>query len=151
MKRVTVIDEGQGLLLVSLTRTMKMPITSVETKVHLSKAWEMTQWVEHLTKSPNHPSHAKSREGDFLGDSLSQRSPRTMVGQNLWSMWATLTREWLCTPRMRPWCARYSHPIWSLWQWGGLIPWERDPLIPVWNSLKPLDLALLHAVGFLGP
>ena len=76
-----------------------------------SRGLRMTWWVEHLTKSPNHPSHAKSRKGDFLGDSLSQHSPCTMVERILWSMWATLTKEWLCILRMKPWCARCSPPI----------------------------------------
>ena len=76
-----------------------------------SKGLGMMQWVEHSTKFPNHHSRAKLREGDFLGSSPSPRSPCIMVEQILWSMWAISTREWLCTPRMRPWCARCSLPV----------------------------------------
>ena len=108
IKRIVVIDANQELLLVSLSRMMRMSIMNAEAEICLPKAWEMTRWVEHSTKSPNHLSHAESREGDFLDGSLSQRSPFIMVGWTLWSTWVTLTREWLCTPRMRPWCARCS-------------------------------------------
>ena len=102
MKRIIVIDANSELLLVSFSRMMRTSITSAEVEIRLPKAWEMSRWVEHSTKSSNHPSYAKSREGDFLGGSLSQRSPCIMVGWTLWSMWATLTREWLCNPRIRP-------------------------------------------------
>ena len=73
MKMIVVIDADQGLLLVSLSRMMKTSIISIETEIHLPKAWEMMQWVEHSTKFPGHLSSAVSREGDFLGGLLSQR------------------------------------------------------------------------------
>ena len=44
-----------------------------------SKGLGMMRWVEHSTKFSDHPSRVESREGDFLGDSLSQRSPCKMV------------------------------------------------------------------------
>ena len=106
-----ITDEDQGLLLVSLSRMMRTSIMSAKIEIHLPKAWEMMRWIEHSTKFPNHPSHVESKGGDFLDGSLSQHSPYTMVEQTLWSMWVTLTREWMCTPRIRPWCARCSPPI----------------------------------------
>ena len=41
MKRMLVIGEGQELHLVSLFPTKKSTITSINTKAHLAKAWEM--------------------------------------------------------------------------------------------------------------
>ena len=35
---------------------MKTSIISIETEIHLPKAWEMMQWVEHSTKFLGHPS-----------------------------------------------------------------------------------------------
>ena len=89
---------------------MRTTITSVEIEIHLRKAWEMMLWVEHLTKFSDHLSRAELREEDFLNGSLSPRSSCIMVEQTLWSMLATSIKEWLCTLRIRPWCARYSHP-----------------------------------------
>ena len=85
-KRMVAIGTDQGLLLVSLFRMMKTTIMSAETKIHLQEVWEMMLWVKHLTKFLDHLSHARLREGDFLGSSLSPRSPCTMVVQTLWSM-----------------------------------------------------------------
>jgi len=56
MKRMIVINPNQGLLLVSLSRMIRTTTISAELG-----------------------------EGDFLGGSLSQRSPCTMVEQTLWS------------------------------------------------------------------
>ena len=41
MRSMVVIDPGQGLLLVSLSRMMKTTIISAEAGIHLSEAWEM--------------------------------------------------------------------------------------------------------------
>ena len=101
MKRMVVIDVDQGLLLVSLSRMIRITTMSAEMEIHLPKAWEMMQRAEHSTKFPDHLSRAELREGDFLGDSPNPRSPCTMVEQTMWSTKATLTIEWLCTPRMR--------------------------------------------------
>ena len=51
---IVVIDADQGLLLVSLSRMMKTSIISAKTEIHLPKAWEMMQWVEHSTKFLGH-------------------------------------------------------------------------------------------------
>ena len=79
-------------------------------RIHLQEALEMMLWAEHSTKFLDHLSRVGLREGDFLGGSLNPRSPCIMVEQTLWSMLATSIKGWLCTSRMRPWCARYSHP-----------------------------------------
>ena len=110
MKMMVIIGASQGPLLVSLSRMMKTIIMSTETENHLWEAWEMILWVKHSTKFPDHLSCVELREEDFLGGSLSPRSPCIMVEQTLWSMLATSIKGWLCTSRMRPWCARYSHP-----------------------------------------
>ena len=54
------------------------------------------------TKFPYHLSRTGLRERDFLGSLLNPCSPCIMVELTLWSMLATLIKEWLCTPRMRP-------------------------------------------------
>ena len=110
MKRMVAIGADQRLLLMSLSHMMRTSIRSVETEIHLWEAWEMMLWVEHSTKFSNHLSRTELREEDFFDSSLSPRSPCIMVEQTLWSMLATSIKEWLCTPRTRLWCARYSHP-----------------------------------------
>ena len=111
VKRIVVTNADQGLLLVSPSHMMRMSIMSAEIEIHPPKAWEMIQWVELSTKFPNHPTHVELREGCSLGSSLSTCSPYTTVEQTLWSMWATLTWKWLCTPRIRPWCAMCFPPV----------------------------------------
>ena len=76
----------------------------------MSKCW---------TRFPSQPSRARSKRQYFLGDSISQHSPSTMVKRTLWSMWATSIREWFSILRTKPWCARYSHLVWDPWRWDG--------------------------------
>ena len=68
----------------------------------------MSKALNQIFRSPFTPG---LRERDFLGSSLSPHSLCTMVEQTLWSMSTTSIKGWLYTPRMRPCCARYSHPI----------------------------------------
>ena len=114
MMRMVAIGLGQGLLLVSLFHMMRITIISIEIRACLAKVWEIMLWVGHWTKSPNHLLHTGLKVENFLCDSLSQQSPCTMVERTPWSMWATSTKEWLFSPRMKPWCVRCSHPIWGL-------------------------------------
>ena len=123
MRRTKTIDRGQGLPLASLSHMMKTTALNAETKIHLREAWEMMPWVKHSTKFPNNPSHAGLRKGDFLGGSFNPLSPCIMVVQTLLSMLAILIKRWLYIPRMKPWCARFSHPV-RLWWWGGLTVWK---------------------------
>ena len=110
MIRTLTIDRGQRLPLTSLSHMMKTTAMNAETEIHLREAWEMTLWVKHSTKFPSHLSHVGLREGDFLGGSLNPHSPCIMEEQTLWSMLAISIKGWLYIPKMRPWCARYSHP-----------------------------------------
>ena len=151
VKRLVAIGANQGLPQVSLSRMMRTTITSTETEIYLRKAWEMMLWVEHSTKFPDHLPHPKLSEGDFLDSSFSQRSPFTMVKRTLWSMLAISIKEWPCTPRTKPWCARYSYLVWDLWRWNGMMVWVQVPLVPTRNSLRHLDPASSRAAGFLNP
>ena len=151
MRRTVVIDVDQGLLLVSLSHIKRNTTMSVKIGTSLPEAWEMMWWAKHSTKFPNHLSRVESREGNFLSGSLNPRSPSIMVVQTQRSTLVTSTREWLYTPRTRPWCARYFHPAWGLWQWGGLIVWMLVLSTPSRSSHERLGLISLRVVGFLGP
>ena len=148
-RKMVATGPGPGLFPASLFCMMKTVIMSKGARVRHTKAWAMMLWAGCLTRSPNHHLCIESNEESFLGILLSQLSPCTMKEQISWSMWATLTKEWLCTLRVKSWCVRCSHPAWSLWQWGGSMVWVSIPLIPLRYSPKHLFLALLHASGFL--
>ena len=79
-------------------RSRTPPITNVDTRAHLAEAWEMTLWAKHWTRFPSCPSRARLKGQYFLGNSINQRSPSTMVEWTLWSMWATSIKEWLYIP-----------------------------------------------------
>ena len=70
---------------------------------------------------------------------------------DLWSMFAISIKEWLCTPRTKSWCAKYSHLAWGLWRWGGMIVWVQVSLVPLRNSLRCLDPISSRATRFLNP
>ena len=121
MKRMVAIDTDQELPLVSLSCMLKISTLSAEIGVHSPKAREAMRWAKCSTISQGHLSHIELRKGRFPGGSPNPHSPCSIVGQTLWSTWATSTKGWLCTPRMRPWCAKSSPLVWGLWQWGGLM------------------------------
>ena len=104
----------------NLFRVMRITIMSARIGARLAKAWETMLWVRRWTKFPSHLLHIELREESFPVGLRCPRSPCTMVEQTRWSMWATSTRGWLYTPRMKPWCAKCFHPVWSLWRWDGL-------------------------------
>ena len=120
VRRMVVIDVDQGHLLVSLSHMKRNTTMNVDTRARLTKAWEMTLWVKRWTRFSSHPSRVRLKGQYFLGGFISQHSPSTMVERTLWSKWATSIREWLSIPKMKPWCARCSHPVWNPWRWDGL-------------------------------
>ena len=114
MEKILVIDEGQKPHLVNLSPMVRSTITNEGIEAHLAKAWEITLWARRWTKFSSRPSCTKLKRQNFLGNSISQHSPFTMVKRILWSMWATSTKEWPSIPRTRPWCVRCSHLAWDL-------------------------------------
>ena len=119
VRRTSVIDVDQGLLLASLSHMKRNTILNIDTRARLVKAWKMTLWAKHWTRFPSCSSRARLKGQYFLGGSISQRSPSTMVEWTQWSMWATSIKKWLSIPKIEPWCARCSHPVWDPWRWDG--------------------------------
>ena len=83
MRRMVVIDLGQGLLIMSFSHMMRTTTMNAETGAHFPKAWEIMRRVMRSTKFPDRLSRARLREGDFLDGSLSLRSQCTMAEQTL--------------------------------------------------------------------
>ena len=92
VRRIVVIDVDQGLLLVSLSHMKRNTTVNVDTRARLTEAWEITLWVKHWTRFPSRPSCTRLKGQYFLGGSISQHSPSTMVEWTLWRAWATSIR-----------------------------------------------------------
>ena len=99
-------------------------------RVCLAKAWAMTLWARLWIKFPSHLLPVGLKVENFLNGLLSQRSPCKTSERTQWSLLAISTRGWPFTLRTKPWCAKCSHLVWGLWQWDGLIVWERALLAP---------------------
>ena len=56
------------------------------------------------------PFTRKVEEGRLPRRFTQPRLLSTVVGQTQWSTWAIWTREWLCIPKMKLWCAKCFHP-----------------------------------------
>ena len=93
---------------------------------HQGGAKVMTSWVKPSFKYPILLFlNALSKPSSHVA-STSLPSPSIMVGLILLIMWATLTKGWLFTPRIRLWCVRSSLQALDRWQWGGLTVWQKD-------------------------
>ena len=92
VRRIVVIDVDQGLLLVSLSHMKRNTTVNVDTRARLAEAWEITLLVKRWTRFPSRPSCTRLKGQYFLGGSISQHSPSTMVEWTLWRAWATSIR-----------------------------------------------------------
>ena len=119
MKAIMTIGKDRELLQARPSLTKKGTTGGAKVKAYLLGAWEVMPWAGHWINSPNHPSHTTLKGLHSLSDSSSQASPFTMTIQTPWSMWASLTKGCLSTPKTRHWCVRFSHPAWNQWRWGG--------------------------------
>ena len=109
MKKTKNTYRGQELPPANLSHTMKSTAMDVETVIHPWGVWWMMSWVKHSIKFPNRPSHIGLRKGNSLDDLPNLLLPCITVGLILLNISVTLIKRWLYTPKMKPWCARFSH------------------------------------------
>ena len=96
-------------------------------RAHLARVWVTMPWTRHWIKFPDHPSCTRLKGLNYPDVSINKRLPSTTAEQTRWSTWASLTKEWPFTPKMRLWCAKFSRPTWGQWWWDGSTAWKQIP------------------------
>ena len=148
---IIAITPGPGVFPMSPFCVIRITIIGGERRVRLTRAWAMMLWAGLWIRFPSHLLPVRLKVENFLDSLLSQCSPCIMAEQTQWSTLAISTRGWPFTLRMKPWCAKCSHPVWGLWQWDGSMVWEKVLLAHLRSLLGHLGPGLWLVVGFLGP
>lgn len=86
--------------------------TTLETLLHL-KPLVLMLWVRPCNRYHNPHFRKKLKERIYHTDSLHRPSSYMMVSLTLWNMSTITIKAWHSTPKMRPWCVRYSLPAWG--------------------------------------